>query len=248
MLLHGLLDTSEGWNAPMRRCEREAFAFDLPGFGDSSLAPHATVRCYAELIAEAIEELGLERFELVGHSLGGATAAVLASLMPERVTQLVLWAPAGFGPLFAARLADHAIGQIATNFTPFVLASKQLTAAVYAAFVANGRRPDPELSDRLRAQARRCLPGAKMGLRAVARVSCSGGELRRLEHAYRGPVIALWGGRDHLVPPSHRHGVAEAFPQAQLVVWESMGHHPQRERTREAALLLGGLAPEPSAA
>src|ERR1035438_6043078 len=55
---------------------------------------------------------------------------------------------------------------------------------------------------------------------------------------YHGPVLALWGDRDRLVPLAHHDGVMTAFPQAQVSVWEKMGHHPQRERPSELARLL----------
>jgi pimeloyl-ACP methyl ester carboxylesterase len=35
---------------------------------------------------------------------------------------------------------------------------------------------------------------------------------------YRGPVVAVWGDRDRLVPVSHHHGVRAAFPQARIEI------------------------------
>ena len=55
---------------------------------------------------------------------------------------------------------------------------------------------------------------------------------------YQGPVEALWGDRDRLVPPAHRGGVMTAFPQAKVSIWKKMGHHPQRERPNELARFI----------
>ena len=48
--------------------------------------------------------------------------------------------------------------------------------------------------------------------------------------AYDGPVFAIWGDHDRLVPLAHADGVLMALPQARVDVWRGMGHHPIRER------------------
>nr|MBA2262498.1 hypothetical protein [Solirubrobacterales bacterium] len=53
--------------------------------------------------------------------------------------------------------------------------------------------------------------------------------------AFAGPVAALWGARDALVPLAHADRVAAAAPVAHIEVWEGMGHHPQRERPSSLA-------------
>ena len=54
------------------------FAIDLPGFGDSSEIPGYTMAEMAESVAETVAALELSRFVLVGHSMGGKVAAVMA--------------------------------------------------------------------------------------------------------------------------------------------------------------------------
>jgi pimeloyl-ACP methyl ester carboxylesterase len=56
------------------------------------------------------------------------------------------------------------------------------------------------------------------------------GAPERRRARYEGPVHAVWGDRDRLVPLSHRHAVLAAFPQAHIQVWPGMAHHPMRER------------------
>ena len=81
----------------------------------------------------------------------------------------------------------------------------------------------------------RLLPGYRWGTREDV-LRLEGAHRRRLD--YHGPVLALWGDRDRLVPLAHRDGVMTAFPQAQLSVWKKMGHHPQRERPSELAQFI----------
>jgi len=101
VFLHGLFSSSETWTRVCSELDRPSIAFDLPGFGDSDPAGRG-VAATADAIAAAIRALGLERFELVGHSFGGAVAARVAELLPERIASLLLLAPAGFGRLATA--------------------------------------------------------------------------------------------------------------------------------------------------
>ena len=109
---------------------------------------------------------------------------------------------------------------------------------VYMAVVGNGQLPDPELVARLRKNAHRWAPGAACANEAITASGRSPRAFYRRELDYRGPVLALWGERDRLVPVAHRDGVMTAFPQAQVSVWKKMGHHPQRERPSELAQFI----------
>jgi pimeloyl-ACP methyl ester carboxylesterase len=103
-------------------------ALDLPGHGDSDWAPDAdyTRARVAGDIATLIEQLDLSSLVIVGHSFGGAIAALLAARLPDRVRALVMVdstllptgrvsvrARAAAGPqTFASfeELAEHAVG------------------------------------------------------------------------------------------------------------------------------------------
>ena len=103
VMLHGLLDSSEGWTDVAERLPCARIAVDLPGFGYSDAPLRGSIGGYARDVAEALELLGVQRYTLIGHSLGGAVAAALAELSPEQVGALLLVAPAGFGRI---RLAE----------------------------------------------------------------------------------------------------------------------------------------------
>jgi pyruvate dehydrogenase E2 component (dihydrolipoamide acetyltransferase) len=213
VFLHGMLGSSDSWAEVAGRIERPAVAFDLPGFGGSDLPVEAEVSAYAEDIAVGIEALGLERFELVGHSFGGAVAAAVAGRLAAKVTSLVLMAPAGFGRLAVAEalslpglrfLADATLPRLLARRGTIADCSKALvTAARHAltALVAAGRSP--------------------------------------ISPAYGGRVTTVWGTDDHIVRMRHSHDVVAAFPQADVVLWHGIGHHPQRERLAQVVELLG---------
>ena len=231
VLLHGLLDCGEGWDHLARSTHRPCVAFDLPGFGRSDLPTRPRISAYAEDVLTGLEQLALRRYVLVGHSLGGAVAAAVAERTPDETAGLALLAPAGFGRIrLAETVTVPGVREVAARVLPWALSSSIALTVAYAAFVANGERPDEAMLVRTKARAFEAAPGARDATRAVVAAGLSQNAFHRRRVAFRGPVEALWGERDRVVPRSHADGVRIAFPQARVEVWPAMGHHPQRER------------------
>lgn len=245
VLLHGLFDDSEGWLALARGTRRPCIALDLPGFGGSGLPVAARLGAYADDVAAGLDELGLHACTLVGHSLGGAVAAHVAERSPA-VRSLCLLSPAGFGRIPLADLvARRGVIDLAQLALPLGLVNPLTVTAAYATFVAHGRLPTRELLGRLRRRAFHAAPGVRAAVEALA---ASGRDRDGLAHrplAFAGPVAALWGARDVLVPPAHAERVTAAAPGAHVEIWEGMGHHPQRERPRSLARFVEEHAARP---
>ena len=202
VFLHGMLSSSEVWDGTCSGLSRPCIAFDLPGFGGSDLPVRPDVGAYAADVAAGIRALGLERFELVGHSFGGAVAARVAELLSDRVTSLLLLAPAGFG--------RNALAEAVTR-------------------MPRGR----SLATRRLGLTGRRAAGASAALTALV---AAGREPRAAR--YSGPVTALWGADDDVVRPHHIRHVEATFAAAEIVVWDGMGHHPQRERPADLVELV----------
>jgi pimeloyl-ACP methyl ester carboxylesterase len=236
VLLHGLLDCAVGWRGLAAVMRRPCFAVDLPGFGDSDPPTRNRVSAYAEDVQAALAALDVHDFTLVGHSLGGAVAAGLAERLRDEVAALVLIAPVGFGRIHLAEAIQlPGVRSVIRHALPLALANPVTALGVYMAVVGNGHLPDPDLAERLRKNAFRWAPGAACANEAITASGLSPSAFYRRRLEYGGPVLALWGDRDRLVPLGHRHGVLTAFPKAQVSVWKKMGHHPQRERPSELA-------------
>jgi len=100
LFVHGLGGSSRQWQAQLAhlRPTRRAVALDLRGHGDSEPAgdPSAyTLEGYVADLAAVADAVELERFVLVGHSLGATVALEYAALNPERVAGLLLVDPNG---------------------------------------------------------------------------------------------------------------------------------------------------------
>jgi len=238
VLLHGLLDSSLGWAELAARSRRRCVAIDLPGFGLSSAPSRPRLEAYADDVVDGVRRLGVRSFTLVGHSLGGGVAAIVAEKMSREVRSLVLSAPVGFGRLPLAELAAGPIvKELATSLLPHIVSRPPLLAALYSHLITNGVAPTPDLCDRLAVEAGGVAPGVRAALDALAAASRRAGPFTRRHIDYHGPVAAVWGDRDLLVPPTHARGVVRALPQTRVHLWAGVGHHLQRERP----LALGAL-------
>src|SRR5690349_13506861 len=190
VFLHGLLDSSEGWHQVAGRSERPCYCVDLPGFGGSSCPPYERVGSYARDVGHAIDELGLDRFVLVGHSFGGAVATALAEQRPDQVASLLLIAPAGYGRIRLAELASiPGVRHVIQAGLPLTLSNPMAMSVIYSLWVANGRRPDHALMDSCRRNAFRVVGGARQALRTIVRCGIDQRAFFRRPIQFDGPVV-----------------------------------------------------------
>ena len=89
IFLHGFGSTKEDYAEAFRLPafqDYELLAFDFPGCGASPKPAAAlSINALVEITFGVVNQLGIERFCLVGHSMGGLVALLLASSIPERV-------------------------------------------------------------------------------------------------------------------------------------------------------------------
>jgi pimeloyl-ACP methyl ester carboxylesterase len=95
VLIHGFGTSERLWEGVLPHLKGDALTLDLPGFGDSD-----DERYSVDGMADAVQErlTGLERFVLVGHSMGAKVAAVLAARRPAGLSGLLLVAPSPLSP------------------------------------------------------------------------------------------------------------------------------------------------------
>lgn len=101
VLLHGFGGSHSTWTDIQPALARDAtvIAYDLPGHGRSiDYAGAGPATLAAKAVAADLAARGIERVHLVGHSMGGAVATLIAMRSTEKVASLTLLAPGGFGP------------------------------------------------------------------------------------------------------------------------------------------------------
>lgn len=101
VLIHGFGASHAVWDVIMSSLAKRArtLAYDLPGHGLSLQAPGAgSAKFAARGILADLSQQGIENAHVVGHSMGGAVATLMALTEPQRIASLTLLAPGGYGP------------------------------------------------------------------------------------------------------------------------------------------------------
>ncbi len=99
VFVHGYLGGSPQWADQVALFSRShrVITPDLPGFsGDPEREAPETIRGFAQDVLAQLDALGVEGFDLVGHSMGGMIVQEMTAIAPERVGRLVLY---GTGPV-----------------------------------------------------------------------------------------------------------------------------------------------------
>lgn len=99
VFIHSLAGNTQQWSAQLNhiRTTRRAIALDLRGHGQSATPANGdyAIDSMAQDIWTAVDQLGVEKFILVGHSMGGSVAGAYAGAHPEQVAGLLLADPSG---------------------------------------------------------------------------------------------------------------------------------------------------------
>ena len=240
VLLHGMLGSSRNWLTAGRdlAAHYHVLAPDLRNHGSS---PHAPTHRYADLVDDVLAWLdaqGLSRVRLVGHSMGGKVAMLLACRHPGRVGQLTVVdiAPRGY----------HWVGHRASFAAMNELNLADLRSRAEAELRFESRVPDLALRKFLATNLERGEDGTWRWVINLPVLTAALGELEASPLApddrFEGPSLFVAGGRSTYVEPDDEAVIARMFPAARIVRLPESGHNPHME-AREAftaAVLAGG--------
>jgi len=233
VLIHGFgasMQTWDRWTQSLSRRWR-VVRVDLPGSG---LSPPDPAKDYKDassvrMVVALMDQLGLQRASIVGHSIGGRIAWTFAASHPERVNRLVLVAPDGFaspGFEYGKAPAVPAMFGLMRYVLPKPLLRMNLAPAYADPKVLSDVLVE-RYDDLLRA------PGARQALLDRMRQTVLV-DPRPLLASVRAPTLLLWGQRDAMIPVSNSSEYLKALPDARLVVIPGAGHLPQEEAAAES--------------
>jgi len=244
LLLHGQPGSAADWDRVVSGLDGRAdvIALDRPGW-DRRTRP-CDLPGNARAALAALDARGAPRAVVAGHSLGAAVAAWLAATHPERVSALVLAAPAANeDALYAIDrwLAAPVAAELAAGALLGGLGAALAVAPLRRAIAAAARLDDAYLRAAGRAARRpRTWRAYASEQRTLVR------ELpalqRRLERI-AAPTTIIAGARDRILPPRAAQRLSRQIPGALLEVSPVAGHLvPQRDPDRVVAAIDAALA------
>lgn len=242
VMIHGLMGTAATFLPLLAEIEdRHVIALDLPGAGGSERDPKmgASLGAATESVLKALDALGLERPILVGHSHGAAVSMYLASLHPNRVSGLVLLAPAH--PYF--RHADQLIrfylsplGKVFAHTIPWYPQWVQMAALRRMAGPKSWDTPERLVPYRENLRTRGTIPHL---LKLLRTWHTDMKELRDLlDCPFRTPALLVWGDHDRAVPVDTAEALGKRLLDSELRVFEGVGHRPAEERPKLTAAVI----------
>ncbi|GMN02642.1 alpha/beta fold hydrolase [Erythrobacter sp. MTPC3] len=242
VLLHGSNSDLHTWDewANGLSADYRVIRFDQVGHGLTGGDPDDdySIANFVEDIGEVADALDLDRFVLGGNSMGGKHALAFAAAYPERVGGLVLVDASG-GPIPDEVRNDEAdddggggnigftiarlpgINKIAEQITPRSLIAQSLEQTVSVKEVV-----DDAMIDRYWELLR--FPGNRAA--TLARFSANYDPLTEAQiAAIQAPTLIIWGDEDRLIPLSAGRWLDQTMPNSDLVVYDGVGHLPQKE-------------------
>jgi pimeloyl-ACP methyl ester carboxylesterase len=212
--------------------ERRVLALDLPGYGASGRpdAPY-TPPWFAGVVRAWMDEMGLDKVVLVGHSMGGQISMTFALNWPDRLDQMVLSAPAGI-ETFQRGAADwmrtywHEERALETR--------EEELRATFHTLVFN--RPDAGverlLEERVRMTHTQAFRATSVAVARSVKGMLDYPVVHRLDQIQT-PTLVVYGTDDRMIPNPVFNGgrtrqigekARDSLPNARLVMLSKAGH------------------------
>ncbi len=234
IILHGLFGSGANWRSIASKLadKWQVILPDLRNHGDS---PHAPTNRYMDIAGDTLslmDRLGLERAHLLGHSLGGKAAMLIASRTVERVQSLsvVDIAPRAYPPLHLDLFA-------AMHAVPL----ERIRARREAAQAMDAYIPNPAVRDFLLTNLARDADGRFHWLINLPALEQAYDELNDMpfpDRLYEGPALFIRGGHSDYVRDADLGLIRKSFPKACVVSLPLAHHWPHVETPGDFLLAL----------
>lgn len=197
----------------------------IPGWNDTVGLEHIDdIHDMVFFLQDLADALGLEKFFLGGHSLGGMFAAELAAARPDMVKKLVLSSPAG---LWMDETPVTDFFTLMPNELPGVLFGDPTNPAIAQIFTPPAN--EDELAERMYLQLANFSAAGKF----LWPIPDKG--LKKRLHRIKAPTLILWGDADRLIPPAYGPLFQSKIAKSQLATISGAGHMAPLEKSAEWA-------------
>ena len=237
VLVHGFLGSSAYWLPTVVGLRRffDIIAVDLPGFGGSAhVTPPDSIQGVAAMIERDLDALGVERYSLVGCSLGGMISQQFAIDHPGRLDGLVLYGTAAQGDLpDRFESWDASIARLQGQDVE-MLADK----AIATWFIDGANHPYfPTCREAGRGASKDACITLMRNMQKWSAVEQLG--------TIRARTLVLVGDRDNSTKPAESFRIWRAIPAASLVVIPGCSHGVHMEDPATFNRVVGDFLLEP---
>jgi pimeloyl-ACP methyl ester carboxylesterase len=220
VLIHGAGGTHLHWPYNLRRLNNHrVLAPDLPGHGKSEGIGEQSIDIYAEGIADWLQEIGIKKAVVIGHSMGGAIAQSLAFNHPKLVRGLILIST---GPVLPVN--QNLLEKISSPATASA-ALDLITKWSYS------KETDQKLIQQAREQMNAIRPTVIYGDLVACDHFNSTGRLAKI----KAPTLILWGEDDKMTPFHLSRQLEESISDASLTIIPDAGHMVMLEQPERVA-------------
>jgi branched-chain amino acid transport system permease protein len=242
VFVHGFISTYSWWLPTLERLSQSdyhAYAVDLRACGESDqIDTGHTVAQHADDLHAFVDALGLERFTLVGHSLGGGISMQYALKHQDRLKALVLVDP--LGPSGTTLTPENTAWVNAQQGNP-----EGIRLLVLGAFATP---PTGAYLERLVDEGVRWDRPIYLGMMddmAAVRIADQLGTISV-------PTLVTWGDKDTVIPFPAIVETFTSIPGCSLEVWHGVGHSgpieiPERFTALLTQFMRETMAPKVSA-
>ena len=250
VLLHCYACSLRWWDklAPLLERTHRVIRIDLLGFGGSEKPESGyEIPNQAKLVAEAMNQLGVQGALVAGHSMGGAVATSLAEQASQLVDRVILIDSGpdlenyGSLPLLPRIGYVPVIGQAMWRITPSFAIKDGFQDAFAPDFDLESGFDDPDqVIEDYRAMTYTSFEEARAARGDYTEESPLHNRLTRAAV----PLLAMLGSEDQIVDPEKAADAYRTVPGAQVEIIRGAGHAPQIEKPEQVAELLHEFALE----
>lgn len=215
ILIHGWLGSWRYWVPVMDDLSTDfrTYALDLWGFGDSDKSREQyDVDAYVDLIVAFMDELGVWRAPLIGHTLGAAIAARLAVTHPDRVSKVL-----AVGLPLSADAINRKLLSAGPNDS-------------MARLFWHRQRPYAEVETSVSKMAKNAIA---LSIQSVARL-----DLREALYEIDAPLLSVYGAKDAVISPEQANELDSNHYTARAIVLSGCYHFPMLDQTAKFTRLL----------
>ncbi|MEI8307234.1 MAG: alpha/beta hydrolase [Chloroflexales bacterium] len=217
LFLHGWLGSWRYWFPTMEVVAEHfrTYSFDFWGFGDSRRKlTQESIQNYSDQVIRFLDALGIDRVQLVGHSMGGMVALKTAITYPDRIQRVAtVGAPIDGNSLsWLLKLTDRPF--FADTFARMPWMRRQL----FRFFL--GKTSDPAIGEIIDDSVKSSGLSMRRAVSSMWRTDLRP-ELSRLKV----PALIVHGGRDNVVQPNQAD-LFDNVPLAEVVVMSHSRHFP----------------------